>query len=212
MRIGIFLFLLSLAFVGRTSAQAPLESDIIQLSGMVVYEENNELFPLPLVNILVKKSGRGTSTKFDGFFSLVVEKGDTLRFSCLGFKDVDFVVPDSLTSNRYTVYQIMTQDAIVLPETVVYPWPSREHFSIEFLAMNVPNDLEDIAAENLSDERLLAMRNNLDYDGGETGQYYLKRQAESYYHAGQQRPTPIFNPLAWAKFFKAWKNGDFKRK
>ena len=209
---SVFLYLGLCLTIGSLSGQTTADTSILQFSGMVVYEENEELFPLPFTNILIKKSGRGTYSNLDGFFSIVAEKGDTVEFSSVGFKTVEYVIPDTLSSKRYTVYQIMSQDAINLPETVVYPWPSREHFSIEFLALEVPDNLGDIAAENLDPERLATMRETLDADGRETGQYYLKRLAESTYYAGQQRPTPIFNPLAWSKFIKAWKNGDFKKK
>lgn len=208
---AFLLFSICLVF-GSLTAQTAVDTNIIQFSGMVVYEENEDLFPLAFTNILIKKSGRGTYSNLDGFFSIVAEKGDTVEFSSVGFKTVEYIIPDTMSSKRYTIYQIMSLDAINLPETVVYPWPSREHFSIEFLALDVPDDLGDIAAENLDPERLATMRETLDADGRETGQYYLKRLAESTYYSGQQRPTPILDPIAWSKFIKAWKNGDFKKK
>jgi hypothetical protein len=30
------------------------------------------------------------------------------------------------------------------------------------------------------------------------------------YYIGQLPPNNLLNPLAWAEFVKAWKNGDFK--
>jgi len=32
------------------------------------------------------------------------------------------------------------------------------------------------------------------------------------YYAGQNQPVSLFNVVAWAKFFEALKNGDFKKK
>jgi hypothetical protein len=31
------------------------------------------------------------------------------------------------------------------------------------------------------------------------------------YYSGQAPPLNILNPLAWAKFIQAWKDGDFKQ-
>jgi hypothetical protein len=40
----------------------------------------------------------------------------------------------------------------------------------------------------------------------------MRQQASNYYHYGQRPPMNIFNPIAWKKFFDAWKKGDFKKK
>lgn len=209
LRFGIlFLFTLILNFgfgQGRDSV-------LIQFSGQVFTEENDQLIPLPYTNIYVAESGRGTYTNFEGFFSIVVRKGDVIEFSSVGFKTIAYTIPDTLTTNRYSVFQIMPKDTLTLPETVVYPWPSKEHFEIEFLALEIPTDLQDRAAENLASANLERLREYLPYDGIETGSMYLRRQAQSYYSFGQAKPMNILNPIAWSKFFKAWKNGDFKRK
>ena len=40
---------------------------------------------------------------------------------------------------------------------------------------------------------------------------YKYAQSQIYY-AGQQPTNNLLNPIAWAKFIKAWKNGDFNKK
>jgi len=40
----------------------------------------------------------------------------------------------------------------------------------------------------------------------------MRKQASNYYYYGQRPPMNIFNPIAWKKFFDAWKKGDFKKK
>jgi len=40
----------------------------------------------------------------------------------------------------------------------------------------------------------------------------MKMYNDNLYWAGQLPPVSITNPLAWAQFFKALKDGDFKRK
>ena len=143
---------------------------------------------------------------------MVVEKGEEVVFSAVGYKTATFIIPDSLTDTRYSLVQMLSTDTINLPETVVFPWPSREHFKLEFLAMQTDDNLLANAEENLAQKALASMNNKLSMDGNENSDYYLRQQSKSYYNYGQTAPMNIFNPLAWRDFFKAWKNGDFKKK
>ena len=70
----------------------------------------------------------------------------------------------------------MSQDAINLPETVVFPWPSREHFKLEFLAMDITPELQERATENLANEVLRKARKSVAFDGNENADYYLRQQ------------------------------------
>ena len=210
MRILTLIFLISLTYGMTLWAQS--DSAVIQFSGLVVTEEEGELVALPYTNILLEQSGRGTFSNLDGFFSIVAVKGERVVFSSVGFTTVEFVIPDTLTEKRYSIYQIMSKDTLELPTAVVYPWPSREHFKIEFLALEVPDELHDRAEANLANNTVERLREGLPADGYESGGYYLRKQAESYYSFGQTKPLHVLNPIAWAKFFKAWKNGDFKGK
>lgn len=194
------------------TSQAQQNKNLVQFSGMVLDGSTNELYPVPYTNILVKDKGRGTYSDFKGFFSIVVEKGDVIVFSAIGYKTVEYQIPTDLDDDRYSLVQLMTQDAINLPETVVFPWPSRDHFKLEFLAMDVTPELQRRAAENLAKESLERASAGVPRDGRENANFYLRQQAREYYYIGQQPPMNIFNPVAWSKFFQAWKNGDFKKK
>ena len=167
---------------------------------------------MPYTNILVKDKGRGTYSDLRGFFSIVVEKGDIIVFSAIGYKTVEYQIPEDLDDERYSIVQLMTQDAINLPETVVFPWPSREHFKLEFLAMDVTPELQARAQENMANDALRRMRNEVVPDGRENADFYLRQQSRDFYHIGQQPPMNIFNPIAWKRFFDSWKAGDFKKK
>lgn len=202
--------LLIICFTVNMNAQD--QPHVVQFSGKVVTEENNEMVGLPYAVVGVVGTHRGTLTDIDGFFSIVVRTNETLVFSVLGFKDAFYHVPDTLTSDRYTIFQILSKDTILLPEAVIYPWPDPDHFNREFLAMDVYDDLEDIAAENLSDKSMAQLREYLPSDGPEHTQLYLKQQANRYYFEGQIRTPQILNAFAWKEFIQAWKRGDFKRK
>ena len=198
--------------MGLNNLHGQSEEELVQFSGMILDGSSEELLPVPYANILVRDKSRGTYSDYRGFFSIVVEKGDVIVFSAVGYKTVEYEIPPDLEDNRYSIVQLMTQDTINLPETVVFPWPSREHFKLEFLAMDVTPELAERAARNLAEESLERLREQVRTDGNENADFYLRQQAREYYYVGQQPPMNIFNPIAWKKFFDAWKRGDFKKK
>jgi hypothetical protein len=186
---------------------------LVQFSGLVLDgSDQSDLFPVPYTNILIKGKNRGTYADLKGFFSIVVEKGDVIIFSAVGYKTIEFQVAKDLEDDKYSIVQLMTQDPINLPETVVFPWPSRDHFRLEFLAMDVTPELQKIAASNMAKEVLKKAESSVAYDGNENADYFMRQQASNYYFYGQRPPMNIFNPIAWKKFFDAWKKGDFKKK
>lgn len=205
------LLFLSLGILKAQEEISP-NAELVQFSGMVLDGTTEQLLPLPYTNIYIKESNRGTYSDFKGFFSMVAKKGDVVEFSAVGYKTVQFVIPDTLEDNRFSMVQLMTQDTINLPEAVVFPWPSRDHTRLDFLAMDVTPALQQKAMENLMSENILMMTNELPMDANENADYYLRKQSADYYHIGQAPPMQIFSPLAWKNFFDAWKRGDFKKK
>ena len=209
MKKVILFFLIVLAGHQYATAQSDT-AEVIQFSGQVLTEYGAEVGPVPFTNVYIKEQPyRGTYADESGFFSLVARTNETVVFSALGFRTEEFRIPDNLEGDRYSVFQFLETDTVDLPEAIVYPWPSREHFKIEFLAMDLNNQLEQIAMENLSPENMARLAETLPVDGRETVDLYFRRQAQTYYSYGQFRPMPIFSPLAWSQFFKALKNGEF---
>ena len=194
------------------AATAPPEKHLVQFSGLVVTEERGQMTPVPYANIFISSRKVGTTANYQGFFSIVVEKGEKVNFSALGFRKSTLTIPQSATEDRYSMVQILSRDTILLDEAIIFPWPSREHFKTEFLAMNVTDELEKRAMENLAAETLEKVREVTPFDGRETGSMYLRQQAKSYYYYGQTPPMNIFSPIAWQQFFQSWKNGDYKKK
>ena len=188
------------------------DKNLVQFSGLIVTEERGQMIPVPYANIFIPHRKTGTTANYQGFFSIVVEKGESVNFTALGFRKSTFVIPQSLTEDRYSLVKIMSRDTILLDEAIIFPWPSREHFKTEFLAMNVTDALQRRAMENLAAETLDKVREITPYDGRETGSMYLRQQARNYYYYGQVPPMNIFSPTAWQQFFKSWKNGDYKKK
>jgi hypothetical protein len=208
----IFLFLVLLCI----KAEAQQNNDLVQFSGVVVTADS--LRPVPFANITVMKTGRGTNSDYFGFFSIVVHKNDLISFSAVGYKSGLFHIPDTLSSNRYSLIQVMSSDTIMLTETVIYPWPSKEQFRHAFLTLKIPDDDIEIARRNLAymEMREIYGRNydpeKYGFTPGQSYHNYMSGQADKLYYRGQTMPNNLLNPIAWAKFIQAWKRGDFKKK
>ena len=196
-------------FIGvSTSYAQPDDKDLIQFSGVVI--TGDSLNPVPFTNVLIEQTGRGTMTDYYGYFSFVAQKGDSILFSAVGFKRNRFIIPDTLTKNKYSLIQIMNHDTVQLQETIVYPWPTREQFKEAFLAMEIPETDYDRAQKNLYQADMIARMDAAMPSGGETFKYSMQEYQQQIYYAGQAPPMNIFNPVAWSEFIQAWKRGDFK--
>jgi len=203
--IVIFIFL-------AVYANAQEEPHVVQFSGRVVTMEDEKISKLIYTNIAVKGSSRGTVSDIDGFFSLPVRVGETILVSRIGFRDKELDIPLEVDGTFYTKDIIMQKDTLFLPEAFIYPWPDKDFFKIEFLALEVDNILQDLAEENLAPEKIEYLKAILPADGGEVSKLELQQASQAYYYEGQARPQNIFNPLSWKKFIDAIKRGDYKKK
>lgn len=189
------------------------QDTVVQFAGYVVTEgSDGDVIPLPYTNIGVLGTSRGTSTDMDGYFSLVAVKGETLRFSRIGFQDVDYTIPDTLVGTYFSYVQIMTEGEELLPEAVIYPWPDKDYFKYDFLAIDITNELRSKAQENLAEEVLREARYTVPTDGKEALNLETRRRTTDFQYSGQIKPQNIFSPIAWKQFIDAWRRGDFKKK
>ncbi len=206
-RICVFFGVLFLSF--GVFAQAG-DEDLIQFSGVAVSMDS--ITPVPFATILVKGTNRGTTSDYYGYFSFVAKKGDTLVFSSVGFRPSEFYVPDSLSGNRYSLIHSMLRDTVELETVNIYPWPTPEQFKEAFLALEIPDDNIEIARKNLNPQLLAERAEVMPMNGSLNFKWQNQQRANQLYFAGQYRPNNLLNPIAWARFIEAWRNGDFKRK
>ena len=204
-RLSSIVFLLSFVFCLPAFSQ---EKELIQFSGVVV--EADSLRPVPFTSILIKNSRRGTIADASGYFSFVAQEKDTIVFSAIGYKKSSFIIPDTLTTNKYSLIQVMQKDTILLKETVIYPWPTREQFKEAFLTLNVPDDDLERAKKNLAREELKEKYETLAMDGSMNYKAAMQQQQSRLYWAGQYPPNNLLNPFAWAQFIKMWREGKLK--
>lgn len=209
-KVLFFMGLFSFALYFTTDATEPeKQRRVIQFSGLIV--TGDSLAPVPFTNIWVKNTRRGTISDFNGFFTITIRELDTLQFTAVGFKDVLYPVPDTLSSSRYSTIQLMTRDTINLPETVIYPWPTREQFRYAFLNTEIPDDDYDRAMKNLERAEMRERMQKMPLDGYSNFRYMNNQYSDRLYYAGQRPPMRIFDPFAWSQFIQAWREGKFKR-
>lgn len=194
---------------GNIFAQESKEN-LIQFSGVVVSADS--IRAIPYTSIIILNMGRGTICDYYGYFSFVAKKQDTVVFSSIGYKKDIFIIPDTITSNRYSLIQVMSSDTIMLTETVIYPWPTKEQFKEAFLELDIPDDDLAIAQKNLDKDKLRQKGENMRMSASMNYRHFMDKHHSKLYYAGQTQPITILNPFAWAKFIKAWRDGKFKKK
>ena len=183
--------------------------NVVQIAGIVV--SGDSLDAVPFADVIVQGNYRGTLCDASGFFSIVAKTGDTLNFNSIGYKMGQYVIPDSLESKQYSLIQILDRDTILLPVTTVKVWPTYDQFKKAFLAVEVPDNDLVRAQKNLDAEGIREKAINLAL--GSVGNQDLMQQNYNsrLYYAGQVQPNNFLNPIAWAKFIKAWKEGKLGR-
>ncbi len=184
-------------------------NQLLQFSGVVV--EADSLSPIPYTSILVKNTSRGTISDYFGFFSFVAKPNDTLEFTAIGYRSSNFVVPDTLTSNTYSLIQVLTSDTILLQTVAIHPWPSKENFKQAFLNLEMADNDIAYANSNLNKSEKTSKMYGMASDASLNYKYASAQRQSRLYYAGQYPPNNLLNPVAWAKFIKAWKQGDLKR-
>ncbi|MES2588312.1 MAG: hypothetical protein V4622_04975 [Bacteroidota bacterium] len=182
---------------------------LIQLSGVVV--SSDSLAQMPFTTVFDRASRRGTIADYYGYFSMVVQPGDTLMFNYYGYKQSSFIVPDTLTENRYSIIHIMHVDTVNLPMVTVYPWPSREDFARAFLEMKPYDDALRRAQKQLSGESLAFAASRVSTDGSLSFGWAQNQQNTRLYTMGQSPVNNLLNPYAWASFIQAWKLGKLAK-
>ena len=182
--------------------------ELIQFTGLILSADS--LQPLSYAVITVPGTRRGTVSDFNGYFNLVAKKGDKLVSELLGYQKSEFIIPDTISGYKYSMVKLMAPDTMFLPEVVISPLPDRQLFDQYFVKTDIPDSDLERARDNL--ERQALRDEILTMDGQENQNYYMQKQVQKFYYAGQMQPMNILSPIAWSQFVQAWKRGDFKRK
>ena len=103
------------------------------LKGKVL--SSDSLSPIPDVHILSEKSYYGTTSDYDGKFSMLIRKNDSLRISSVGFvTKIISVYYDSINTNNFEI--TMERDTIMLQEIDVFPY--LDNHRVEEIIRQIP--------------------------------------------------------------------------
>ena len=126
-------FLLISAVIFLCSATLHAQNRYFPLKGKVVSADS--LSPIPNVHILSEVSYYGTTSDFNGRFSMLIRNNDTLRISSVGFVtkiiSVDY---DSINTNNFEI--VMQRDTIMLQEIDVFPY--LDNHTVERIIRQIP--------------------------------------------------------------------------
>ncbi|MBK6264337.1 TonB-dependent receptor [Marivirga sp. S37H4] len=115
----------------------------VTLTGKVLDSENSST--LPGVNVLVKNTAQGTTTDFNGEFTLQVNKADVLVFSFIGYKNTEVTV-----SNQSSIEVELEYDIETLQEVVVVGYGTQKKKVVTGAISSISSeDLETLPINNV---------------------------------------------------------------
>ena len=128
-------FLLISAFVFLCCATLHAQNRYFPLRGKVVSADS--LSPIPNVHILSEISYYGTTSDFDGRFSMQIRRNDSLRVSSIGFVTKMIAISyDSIDANNYEI--VMERDTIMLQDVDVFPYI--DYYSMQKIIREMPTE------------------------------------------------------------------------
>lgn len=111
----------------------------------VVNDINSQ--PIPGANIIVQGTSNGTTTDFDGKFSISASQGDVLVISYVGFETQNITV-----GNQTQLNIVLIEDAALLEEVVVVGYGTQLKSNVTGAISKVTNEtLDQIAVSRVDD-------------------------------------------------------------
>lgn len=182
-------------------------NEVIQFHGLVLDDSTDE--PLEFVNIILNHK-KGTISDRFGRFSFLVHRQDTVIFSSMGFKRDTVIIPDTLKEPFYQAEVALRRDTIAIDSVVILPWKNYKEFKEAFLELDLPNDDLERARKNIA-----LIKTQMKLEGEPNPEISFDNMMKKQYHEtftyGEIYPyISLLDPIAWAKFFKALREGDFR--
>jgi len=114
----LYVILILFLFFSLNGKSQQLTKDTIHFTGAIM--DQAELKLISAAKFRVNSSFAGHTDKF-GRFSLWANKGDTITYSHIGYKDIQILVSDDLHENNYLFGVFMSKDTVLLQEVLVVP-------------------------------------------------------------------------------------------
>jgi hypothetical protein len=208
-KIISFIIICLVAMSAIYAQEGRTKERFFHISGLTLSDSTKSI---PYVHIILKNKNLATASDIRGYYNFPVEARDTLVFSALGYKMKTLVVGENYSKESPILNVILEQDTIQLKELVITPWQGNyERFRKAVLAYEPPETDLDRAYKNLAIMDMYTLLYNSPATPTTAFRNTMQGYNDKLYWAGQLPPINITNPLAWAQFFKALKNGDFRR-
>ena len=205
--ILVILLLIQNVISQKTNAATRDTVKYVQMKGIVI---TDSLTRVPFTKIIDLNTRRGVIADYYGYYALVVHPGDTIQFSCLGFKKKLYIVDDTTTLKSFSLVQIMKYDTLTVDPIDVYPWPSREQFATAFVNMESPNDALKRARKRLTPQEMAFVGALMESDGSSSYSSYQQQFMQNQYSSGQQPVNNLLNPAPWSEFLKGFVTGKYQ--
>lgn len=202
----ILLFVVAIGF----AQDAKRSNKLVQFSGIITDTDSNSVVPYVTITNVSNK-GQKYSANYQGYFSIIVNPGDSLIFSAIGFNNKVFVLPNEITDYKYTEMVKLKPETVYLKAVRIYPWATIEEFNKEFLSMKVADDDMAIAKRNLSPKSIQAMILSLPRNASEVSNSNYRYNFDRMVNVNMRQTSPFLNPFAWGKLMQQIFNGDKSR-
>ena len=185
---------------------------VVQVSGVVV--TGDSLAPLAYATVFRSRDKRGTMTDQSGFFSLPALEGDTISFSSTGYITRTVVIPSGGERGRISLVQAMSRDTVMINDAYIYLYHLKKDLDKNFLRLDLMITTSNLATKLLTLLIYMTRLFEIGFDNQGAITHDFKQMSINASNAGSYPSAEygaLLNPVAWAKFIKALKNGDLKR-
>lgn len=183
---------------------------LVQFSGIVTDADSNMVVPYVTITNLSNK-GQKYAANYQGFFSFVVNPGDTVMFSAVGFTSKTLVLPRNIIDNKYTAMVQIKSEIVYLKTVRVNPWATVEEFNKDFLSLKIADDDMALAKKNLSRQSINGLKLTLPRDAGEISNANYRYNFDRMVNVNMRQTNPLLNPFAWGRLVQEIFNGDKAR-
>lgn len=199
-----------LTLLAALTANAQDKRELIQVTGVVMTADSSS--PVAYTSVMIRNLNRGDITTERGVFSIACYKGDTLDFNAMGFKEKSYVVPTDAEGKFISIVQYLPHDTFYLDEVVIkdYLPQNAEEFQYALRYWDLDQDMYYTALNNINPNNLNVLIKSLPKSGAEVQSFNQRAGANSATYSPYQTTGQLGNPLKWAEFIKAVRNGDFK--
>ena len=182
----------------------------MQLSGIITDADSNIVVPYVTITNLSNKNQK-YAANYQGYYSFIVNPGDTIVYSAVGFTSKTLVLPTEIAEHKYTAMVKLKSEIVYLQTVRVYPWATVEEFTKDFLTMKVADDDMAIAKKNLSPKALRGALLTLPRDAQEISNSNYRYNFDRMVNVNMRQTNPFLNPFAWANLIQSITNGDKSR-